>query len=83
MEKDTAVSNKILDHAVASGTVVAYGDDTNLVHTAEGPTHAEWWCALSTAGALNVLDEFAKSAPSPVLASATKHWGQPVCQSFL
>jgi hypothetical protein len=74
MEKDTAVSNKILDHAVTSGTVVAYGDDTNLVHTAEGPTHAEWWCALSTAGALNVLDEFAKSAPSPVLASATKHW---------
>lgn len=82
MDKATAASNKILDNAVAGGSIVAYGDNTTLVHTVEGPTHDEWWCASSLAGVLNVLDEFRKSASPPVLASSTKHWDNVYVSRF-
>jgi len=76
MEKANAADQKILDKAMADGTIVAYGNDTNLVHTPDGGTHDDWWSAMSMAGMLNVLDKFYKSGSptSPVLASATKHW---------
>jgi hypothetical protein len=47
----------------------------NIVHTADGMTHDDWWSAMSMAAMLNVLDKFYKSGTptSPVLASATKH----------
>jgi hypothetical protein len=47
----------------------------NLVHTADGMTHDDWWSAMSMAAMLNVLDRFYKSGTptAPVLASATKH----------
>ncbi len=75
MAKNTAADQKILDQAMASGTIVAYGNDVNLVHQADGETHDDWWSAMSMAGLLNVLDQFYKSGgtTSPVLASATKH----------
>ena len=75
MDKNTALDQKILDKALADGTIVAYGNDLNLVHTAEGATHDDWWSAMSMAAMLNVLDKFYKSGTptSPVLASATKH----------
>jgi hypothetical protein len=75
MEKNNAVDQKILDKALADGTIVGYGNDLNLVHTAEGATHDDWWSAMSMAAMLNVLDKFYKSGTptSPVLASATKH----------
>jgi hypothetical protein len=75
MAKNTAGEQKILDQAMASGTIVAYGNDVNLVHQADGETHDDWWSAMSMAGLLNVLDQFYKSGgtTSPVLASATKH----------
>jgi hypothetical protein len=75
MEKATASDQKILDGAIASGTIVAYGNDVNLVHQADGMTHDDWWAAMSMAGLLNVLDQFYKSgnSVSPVLAAATKH----------
>jgi hypothetical protein len=75
MEKASAPNQKILEKAMADGTIVGYGNDINLVHTPEGDTHDNWWSAMSMAGILNVLDKFYKngSSTSPVLASATKH----------
>jgi len=76
MEKENAVDEKAMEKAIASGTIVGYGHDTNLVHQPDGATHDEWWSAMSMAGVLNLLDQFYKSgSPStPVLVSATKHW---------
>lgn len=76
MEKSVGDDQKILDQAIAKGTIVAYGSDENLVHSDGGFTHDNWWSANSMAGVLNVLDQFYKSgsATSPVLQSATKHW---------
>jgi len=76
MEKSDAADAKILDKAMANGTIVAYGNDVNLIHQPDGDTHDDWWSAMSMAGLLNVLDQFYKSGTttSPVLASATKHW---------
>jgi len=76
MAKNDAADAKILDKAIASGTIVGYGNDENLVHQPEGPTHDGWWSAMSMAAVLNVLDQFYKSgnATSPVLSTATKHW---------
>ena len=75
MEKANAADQKILEKAMADGTIVGYGNDVNLVHTPDGDTHDGWWSAMSMAGLLNVLDKFYKSgsATSPVLASATRH----------
>jgi hypothetical protein len=75
MEKNNASEQKILDKALADGAIVAYGNDLNIVHTADGMTPDDWWSAMSMAAMLNVLDKFYKSGTptSPVLASATKH----------
>jgi hypothetical protein len=75
MAKADAADQKILDKAIASGTIVGYGNDVNLVHQPDGSTHDGWWSAMSMAGLLNVLDQFYKSGStsSPVLESATKH----------
>ena len=75
MEKSTAADNDALNKALASGAIVAYGNDKNLVHTPEGPTHDQWWSSMSMAGLLSVLDTFYKngSAVSPVLAASTRH----------
>jgi hypothetical protein len=76
MQKNTAADQSVLEKALANGTIVAYGNDVNLVHEADGGTHDDWWSAMSMAGLLNVLDQFYKSgnATSTVLSSATKHW---------
>jgi hypothetical protein len=76
MDKSRAADQPVLDKALSSGTIVAYGDDTNLVHQPDGPTHDDWWSAMSMAGLLNVLDQFYKngSSTSTVLSTATKHW---------
>ncbi|HXZ79212.1 MAG TPA: hypothetical protein VEG30_04725 [Terriglobales bacterium] len=76
MEKNNAADQKILDAALAKGTIVAYGNDVTLVHQPEGETHDDWWSAMSMAAILNVLEQFYQSggATTPVLGSATKHW---------
>jgi hypothetical protein len=61
MAKAGAANQKILDKAIASGTLVGYGNDENLIHSADGPTHDSWWSATSMAGVLNVLDQFYSS----------------------
>jgi hypothetical protein len=76
MEKSNASELKVLEKALASSTLVGYGNDMNLIHRPDGSTHDQWWSALAMAGLLNVLEQFYQSgsATSPVLASATKHW---------
>jgi hypothetical protein len=75
MAKSYASSQKILDKAIADGTIVGYGNDATLVHQPDGATHDDWWAATSLAGVLNVLDQLEKSSDSTssVLASATSH----------
>lgn len=75
MEKQNAANQKNMDKAVADGTLVAYGNDINLIHQPDGFTHDGWWSSMSMAGLLNVLDQAYKSgsAASPVLVSATRH----------
>lgn len=75
MEKGYASTQKIMDKAVADGTIVGYGTDVTLVHQADGTTHDDWWSAMSLAGVLKVLDQLEKTgdSTSSVLASATNH----------
>ncbi|MGA9527412.1 MAG: hypothetical protein WBS24_04795 [Terriglobales bacterium] len=75
MQKADAADQDILQKALASGTLVGYGNDVSLVHQPEGYTHDEWWSSMSMAGLMQVLEAFYKSgsAASPVLASSTKH----------
>jgi hypothetical protein len=73
VDKVNAASKKLLDQAISSGTLVAYGDEAILVHQPEGPTHDNWWQAMSMAGVLDVLESLSNTASAPVLASATKH----------
>lgn len=76
MEKADEEAQAVLQKAVASGTIVGYGNDVVLLHTADGGTHDEWWSSMSMAGVLNVLEQFYQSGrpTTPVRSSATKHW---------
>ena len=76
MEKSYAPTQKLMDKAIADGTIVGYGNDRTLVHQGDGITHDDWWSAMSLAGVLNVLDQLEKSAGSgtSVLDSATNHF---------
>jgi hypothetical protein len=76
MAKEEATDRQVLDKAIADGTIVGYGHDTNMVHQADQDTHDEWWSAMSMANLLKVLEQFyaSGSVTSPVLVSATKHW---------
>lgn len=73
-EKSNGSGQKTMDQALAGGTILGYGNGTTAVHTADGPTHNNWWIANSMAGVLTVLDDLHKAGSSPVLLSATKHW---------
>lgn len=74
--KSEAADASILQGAMANGTLVSYGDDTNLVHQPDAPTHDDWFQSMSMAGLMNTLDQFYKSgrAATPMQESATKHW---------
>jgi len=73
MDKSTEGERKTMEKLFASGSVVAYGDDTTLIHEADGSTHDNWWQATSMAGILKALEALAGGSASAVLASATKH----------
>ena len=49
MEKSEAADQAMLQSAMAAGTIVGYGFDTNLVHQPDGPTHDDFWVATSMA----------------------------------
>lgn len=77
VDKENAGANqKILGPALADSTLLGYGDDETLVHTADGPTHDNWWQASSMAALMKVLDAFYRNSgvSAPVLLSSTKHW---------
>ncbi len=73
--KPAPSNQKILDQAMSDGTLIAYGDDFDLVHTTEGFTHDSWWSSHSMAGIMTVLDAFEKTSMNPtgVLTTVTKH----------
>ena len=78
MAKSDESDRPALEKALAGGTIVAYGNDVSLIHTADGGTHDQWWSATSLAGVINVLEQFYQGGNStlPVLSSATKHWDE-------
>jgi hypothetical protein len=75
-EKQRVSQQKMLDKAVADGMIVAYGDDKDLIHQVDGPTHDTWFSAMSMAGLLNLLDQVYKTdiPTSPLDAAATRHF---------
>ena len=74
-DKLVASEQKMLEKAMADGTIVAYGSDQNLIHRADGYTHDTFFSATSMAGLLHVLDQVYKSGvpTSPVQVNASKH----------
>ncbi len=84
MIKADAADKPILDKAVASGDIVGYGNDVNLIQRPDGDTHADWWSSMSMAGLLNVSARFDSSerANSPVLQSAAKHWNEIIVSRY-
>jgi len=74
-EKPVPSDQKVLDQASADGTLIAHGNDFNLVHSEDGFTHDNWWSSHSLAGVMKVLDAFEKSSTSTtgVINSVTKH----------
>lgn len=76
MANAVAPANAIMEKAMADGTLIGYGNDTNLVHQPDAETHDTWWSSMSMAGLIKVLDEIHASgaANSPALNAATKHW---------
>jgi hypothetical protein len=75
-QKNSAATEQVLQKALASGTLVGYGNDDTLIHTVDGSTQDSWWSAMSMAGVLNTLDQIyqAGGAVNPALESATRHW---------
>jgi hypothetical protein len=82
MDKSSAGDQKVLESAVGSGALMAYGSDETVVHQADGPTHDNWWSAPSMAGVLDELDAVMKAGAPPVLASATMHADQILVSRF-
>jgi len=78
MPKTEEADRAIMDKAMADGTLVGYGDDENLVHTADGETHDDWFSSMSMAGLLKVLNQLYTSGntSSPATDASTKHWDE-------
>lgn len=78
MAKADEADRPILEKAMSGGSLVGYGNDVTLIHTADGGTNDQWWCATSMAGVVGVLEQFYQtgSSTTPVLESARKHWDE-------
>jgi hypothetical protein len=76
LEKASASLMGALEKAAADGTLVGYGRDEAVVHTADGATHDNWWAANSMAGLVKVLEQVRTNASttSSAMSVATKHW---------
>lgn len=76
MAKANEATKAVLEKGMADGTLIGYGNDENLVHTADGWTHDEWWNATSMAGLIKILDALAASGTNgaSALEGATKHY---------
>ncbi len=84
MAAANAADKAIMDKAMADGSIVGYGGDVNLVHTADGETHDDWWSSMSMAGLIKVLNQLLTSgnATSSVLDTATKHWDEVLVSRY-
>jgi hypothetical protein len=78
MAKADDADRAALEKAMSSGSLVGYGNDVTLIHTADSGTNDGWWCATSMAGVVGVLEQFYQNGNStvPVLESAKKHWDE-------
>lgn len=75
VEKMAAPVSAVMQKALDDGTLVAYGDDTALVHTADGATNDTWWSSMSLAGIVKVLEQArAATDPHSTALNAAKHW---------
>jgi len=76
LEKSSSALMSVLEKATADGTLVGYGRDESLVHSADGATHDNWWMANSMAGLVKVLEQVRVNAgnTSSAMSVATKHW---------
>jgi hypothetical protein len=74
-EKNAAANQPMMQKALASGNIVGYGNDVDLIHREDGSTHDSWWSAMSMAGVVNVLEQSYSTgaATAPALIAATKH----------
>jgi hypothetical protein len=70
-EGDRTLEEKLLN----DGTITAYGEFENLIHTEGQPTHGSWFTANNREGILKALQSFMsrRDTTAPVLA-ASKHW---------
>lgn len=76
-EKSIGTVNEIMQKAVADGTIVAYGNDMNLVHQIDAETHDNWWSSMSMAGLVKVLDRLhAADTANAMALNQAKHWDQ-------
>jgi hypothetical protein len=61
-EKAAKMLNQVMQKALADGTIVAYGDDVNVVHQPDAETHHYQWSSMSMAGLLMVLNQLHASS---------------------
>jgi hypothetical protein len=73
-----------ITHAFASGALIGYGDDENVVHTVDGYTHDGWFSSMTMAGLLQTLADLMQggSTTGSVFASATKHEDQVLSSRY-
>lgn len=77
MEKAGASVRNVLQKAMADGTIIGYGSDTNLVHGHDMETHDTWWSSMSMAGMVKTLEAVRAAADSGSTALNTaKHWDE-------
>jgi hypothetical protein len=72
-EKERDQGNATMESLVANGTIIAWGNDINLVHTEDGYTHEDWFTATSRANILKALDVLRPGATGGAFLTVTQH----------
>jgi len=72
-EKSEEQTRPVFERLVADGTLVAWGQAANLVHTEDGYTHSDWFVSTSQGGLLKTLEALQSSSRTPALAASTRH----------
>jgi hypothetical protein len=75
MRSETAKNQAQMQKFLSDGDIVAFGNDTTLVHQEDEPTHDEWWSSMSWTGLMKVLttDMASASVEAPVYAASKHH----------
>lgn len=71
MDEAYGAKRAVLDRAIAEDRLIAYGNDSNLFHTADGWTHVDWWAGTSLAAVFGVLDEMRRAGATDTSALTT------------